>query len=124
MLKSDPEPDAGPPSDPVDWPALLNSIEGDEGFARELVNAYIGTGNQELAAIAGALHAGNTAKIRESAHTLKGASLNVRASVTTSAAARLEVAADSGEYAQLPALAEQLKTAVEQAIEYLKSKVS
>jgi HPt (histidine-containing phosphotransfer) domain-containing protein len=123
-VNSDPEAGTEPPPDPADWPALLTSIEGDEGFARELVNAYIATGNQELAAIAAALRAGNTAKVRESAHTLKGASLNVRASATISAAARLEVAANSGEHAQLPTLAEQLKTAVEQTMKYLQTKVT
>lgn len=89
-----------------------------------LIDAYIVTGNQELAAIVAALRAGNTAKVREAAHALKGASLNVHASAATSAAARLEVAANSGEPAQLPALAEQLKTAIEQAVKYLKSKVA
>ena len=123
-MKRPPKPGAETPPDPADWPALLTSIEGDEGFARELVNAYVATGNQELAAIAAALRAGNTAKVRESAHALKGASLNVRASATTSAAAQLEVAANSGEHAQLPALAEQLKTAVEQTMKYLQSKVT
>ena len=123
-VESDLGPGAEPPPDPVDWPALLTSIEGDEGFARELVKAYITTGSQELAAIAAALRAGNTEKVRASAHALKGASLNVRAPATTSAAARLEVAAHSGEHAHLPTLAEHLKVAVEQTMKYLQSKVT
>ncbi|HEY6922676.1 MAG TPA: Hpt domain-containing protein [Steroidobacteraceae bacterium] len=123
-MNSELESGAEPPPDPVDWPALLTSIEGDEVFARELVNAYIATGSQELAAIASALRAGNTVKVRESAHALKGASLNVRASATTSAASRLEVAANSGEHAQLPTLAEQLKASVERTMQYLQSKVT
>jgi len=123
-IKNDPKAGTEPTPNPADWPALLTSIEGDEAFARELVNAYIATGNQELAAIAAALRAGNTAKVRESAHALKGASSNMRASATTSAAARLEVAANSGEHARLPILAEELKTAVEQTMKYLQSKVT
>ncbi len=109
---------------PVDWAALLESIDGDEAFARELVNAFIGTGNRELAAIASALGTGNAAAMRESAHTIKGASSNMRASSTTSAAAQLEVAADSGESALIPVLADKLKTEVNRTIEFLQSKVA
>jgi PAS domain S-box-containing protein len=116
--------DPGKLNCPVDWAALLESIDRDESFARELVEAFIGTGDRELAAIAAALGAGNVAAIRESAHTLKGASANLRASAVTSAAAQLEVAAGSGETAQLPVLAQMLITEVKRATEFLQSKVA
>jgi PAS domain S-box-containing protein len=119
-----PEPESGQVHFPVDWAALLESIDGDEGFARELVDAFIGTGDRELAVIAEALGTGNASAMRESAHTLKGASSNLRASAATSAAAQLEVAAGSGESDKIPALAEQLKTHVKRTIEYLQSKVA
>ena len=75
---------------PVDWDALLESIDGDNGFARELADAFVGTGDRELAAIAAALGTGDAASLRESAHTLKGTSANLRASAAASAAAQLE----------------------------------
>jgi two-component system, sensor histidine kinase and response regulator len=109
--------------DPVEWGALLQSIDGDEGFARDLVDAYILTGDRELAAIVLALHTGDAVSLRESAHTLKGASANLRASAATSAAALLESAAGLGESAQIPALAENLTTEVRRTIEYLRSAV-
>ena len=93
-------------------------------FARELADAYIGTGDRELAAIAAALGTGDAAAMRESAHTLKGASANLRAPAATSAAAQLEAAAGSGESAQIAALAEKLKSEIERTIEYLQSKVA
>jgi HPt (histidine-containing phosphotransfer) domain-containing protein len=62
--------------------------------------------------------------MRESAHTLKGASSNMRASATTSAAAQLELAAGSGESTLIPVLAEKLKTEVKRTIEFLQSKVA
>jgi len=77
---------------PVDWEALLDSIDGDRAFARDLADAFIGTGDRELAAIAAALSTGNAAALRESAHALKGASANLRASAAASAAAQLETA--------------------------------
>jgi len=108
---------------PVDWAALLESLDGDKEFARELVEAFIGTGDRELATIAAALFAGDAAKMRASAHTLKGASANLRATAATSAAAQLEVAAGAGS-AQISALAGNLKSEIERTIEYLQSKVA
>ena len=92
--------------------------------ARELAEAYIGTGDRELAAIAAALYKGDDASMRESAHTLKGASANLRASAAISAASQLEAAAGSGESTQIAALAGKLKSEIERTIEYLQSKVA
>jgi CheY-like chemotaxis protein/HPt (histidine-containing phosphotransfer) domain-containing protein len=111
------------PRAPVDWEALLESIDGDEGFVRDLLVAFVATGDQELAAIATALGAGDVAAMREAAHTLKSASANLRAAAASSAAEQLESAAHSGDRARIPVLAQQLTREVRGAIEYLKSKV-
>jgi hypothetical protein len=34
---------------PVDWPALLASIEGDDAFVRDLIEAFIETGDRAVA---------------------------------------------------------------------------
>jgi HPt (histidine-containing phosphotransfer) domain-containing protein len=110
---------------PVDWAALLESLDGDEGFARELVEVFIGTGDRELAAIAAALCTGDEATMRNSAHTLKGASANLRAIAASTAAQELEeAAAGAGESTQIPALAGKLKSEIERTIVYLQSKVA
>jgi two-component system sensor histidine kinase/response regulator len=109
---------------PLDWAALLESLDGDEGFARELVEAFVGTGGRELAAIAAALCNGDDATMRESAHTLKGASANLRASAAIAAAGQLELAAGTGDSTQISALADKLRSEIERAIEYLQSKVA
>jgi PAS domain S-box-containing protein len=108
---------------PVDWDALLESIDGDTGFARELLGAFVGTADRELAAIAAAVGTGDAATVREAAHTLKGTSANLRASAAAAAAARLEIAARTGQSLELSDLAGQLTTEVRGAIVYLKSKV-
>jgi len=108
---------------PVDWEALLESIDGDQEFARDLADAFIGTVDRELAAIAAALGAGDEAALRESAHALKGASANLRAAAATSAAAQLESAVRLGQNAQIPALAEKLAAEVTRMTVYLRSKV-
>jgi CheY-like chemotaxis protein len=108
---------------PVDWQALLASIEGDEAFVRDLIDAFITTADRELAAIAMALRTGDADSLRESAHTLKGASANMRASAVTAAATELWSAAGSGASAQIPSLANKLATEIGRAMEYLRSMV-
>ncbi len=108
---------------PVDWHALLASVDGDEAFVRDLVDAFITTADRTLAAISAALHTGDTDSLRKSAHTLRGASANMCASEVTAAAAEIESAADSGARAQLPTLVDKLVAEVERTMEYLRSTV-
>jgi signal transduction histidine kinase/CheY-like chemotaxis protein len=115
---------AAPPPLPVDWEALLESIDGDEEFAGELTNAFIATGDRELSAIALAIDLGNAAALRESAHSLKGASANLRASIAAAAAARLESAAALGASAQFPDLADTLAQEVRRAAAYLRTRAA
>ena len=107
---------------PVDWEALLESIDGDEGFARDLADAFIATGDRELEAITVALGAGDAAALRISAHTLKGASANLRASALASAAALLESAVGHGDSSRLAALAENVTLEVFRTTAYLRSR--
>jgi two-component system sensor histidine kinase/response regulator len=123
VVDSASQPAAMQPYHPVDWEALLESLDGDQEFARDLADAFIGTGDRELASIAAALGTGDAAALRESAHALKGASANLRGSAASSAAAQLESAAGLGKSAQIPELAEKLTTEVRRMTAYLRSKV-
>ncbi|MGC1521362.1 MAG: response regulator [Steroidobacteraceae bacterium] len=109
------------PYRPVDWEALLNSIDGDQGFARDLADAFIGTVDREVAAIISAIGTGDAAALRISAHTLKGASANLRAPAAAAAAAQLESATGAGMSAEVAALADNLITEVRRTIAYLRS---
>ncbi len=111
------------PHDPVDWDALLESIDGDERFARDLADAFVATGTRELAVISAALGTGDAAALRSSAHTIKGASANLRAPAVVAAAAQLESAAGRCENTQTAALAEKLAVEVTKMTAYLQSKV-
>ncbi len=108
---------------PVDWEALLQSIDGDENFARELVGAIVGTGSRELAVIAAALAAGDVATLRKSAHILNGASANLHARAASRAAVQLEEAASGADDVRIGALADNLTVEVTRMIEFLQSKV-
>jgi CheY-like chemotaxis protein len=113
---------ARPP--PLDWEALLDSLDGDAAFARDLADAFIDTATRELALIAAALGSGDAAALRHSAHALKGASANLRAPAAAAAAAQLEAAAGSGQSANLAALAATLGAEVTRMSAYLRSRVS
>jgi histidine phosphotransfer protein HptB len=110
--------------DPIDWNALLESVDRDEVFALDLANTFIANSDHELAAITRARDTGDWAALRDFAHVLKGAAANLYASKVTVAAAQLEAAASAGEYADISALADELTVEVKRAIAYWKSKVA
>ncbi len=116
--------DAPQAAAPVDWNAFLKSMDGDETLARELVDLFIESGDETLAAILNALGSNDYARVGEQAHSLKGASANLRATATAQAAARLEAAARSGDVPQIDTLATALKTEVARTIDYLRTKVT
>jgi two-component system sensor histidine kinase/response regulator len=113
---------------PVDWEAFFASIDGDKTFASELVESFVGTSDKALTAIAAALSAGDHSMLRKAAHSIKGASANLRAAAATAAAAELEEAlekaADLGKASEIPTLADRLTTEVRRTIKYLRTKVA
>jgi len=121
---ADVAPDAVPAAAPVDWSAFIKSMDGDETLARELVDLFIESGDETLAAILNALGANDYAAVSEQAHSLKGASANLRATATAQAAARLEAAARAGDAPQIDTAATALKTEVSRTIDYLRTKVA
>jgi CheY-like chemotaxis protein/HPt (histidine-containing phosphotransfer) domain-containing protein len=110
--------------EPVDWPGLLELLEGDESLARELAEVYIGSGNSLLADVAEAVDCGDCATVGSRAHALKGASANIKASRVADAAARLEAAARAGKADRLEALAAELTRDLGAAVDYLRSKAA
>jgi HPt (histidine-containing phosphotransfer) domain-containing protein len=109
---------------PVDWKEFMRSMDGDELLAKELVDLFIESGDESLAAILSALGMRDYAAVSEQAHSLKGASANLRATATALAAAKLEAAARSGDAPQIDTLATALKSEVTRTIEYLRTKVA
>jgi CheY-like chemotaxis protein len=108
---------------PVDWNALLESVGGDEDFARELAVAFIDAGDRHLATIALALGAQDGTALRLAAHSIKGSSSAIGATATTQAATQVEQAVSGGAVREHVALVETLQEEVGQAIAYLRSKV-
>ena len=87
----------GPP--PVDLAELHELTDGDADFQRELIDVFIASGDSTLAALRDALGAGDLAAVRRHAHSLKGASANLRARALAARALAVEDAATAGDLA-------------------------
>jgi CheY-like chemotaxis protein len=106
---------------PVDWQQLLAAFDGDEAFAREVVALFITSGSSSLEEIGRALAGGDLQRLGAKAHEIKGATANVLAVAASSAAARLETAAKSGDLGEVPRLESELRQEMTRAIEYLRT---
>jgi len=110
----------GPSAHPVDWMRFMQVADGDEALAQELVELFIESGDQALAEIRDALHRGDLPAVGRAAHYLKGASANIHAQATSTAAAQLESAAVAGAADEVARLEGELRVAADLAIEYLR----
>jgi two-component system, sensor histidine kinase and response regulator len=122
MINASSLPDTRPA--PVDWPALLKSTEGDLSMARELIELFIASGDETLAAINQALSRADFETVSAQAHSLKGASASLRAKATSSAAARLEAAARNADAQKVTTLAAEVQQEVSRTISFLRTKVA
>jgi len=78
----------------------LNAIcEGDDVFARELAESFLGSAPRCLAGIQEALHAGDPRRLAAEAHGLKGISRTIGAEDLAAACERLELTARQGDLA-------------------------
>jgi HPt (histidine-containing phosphotransfer) domain-containing protein len=76
--------------------ALLDSLDGDVDFLRELVDAYLESTPGLFAAMRHAAEAGDAAALQRAAHTLKSGSANVGALALAAQCKQLEDMGRSG----------------------------
>ena len=75
---------------PIDRPALLDRLGGDEGLLTEVSRVFLEDCPERLAAIRSAIEARDANRVRTSAHALKGAAANLSARGLFEAASTLE----------------------------------
>jgi two-component system, sensor histidine kinase and response regulator len=109
---------------PVDWLALLNSVDGDEKFAQELGMLFVENGRQSMEGIASAMELRDYARLGEHAHGIKGAGASLQASAASAAAGRLEDAARQLHISQIPRLEAELRAEMDRALNYLNARVA
>ena len=100
----------------------LRDIMG-EGFAA-LVESYQQDTDSKLADMRAALVAGETARLRQLAHSLKGSSGNLGALQVAKACMALEQAAESKELAASEAVLQQVASAAQRALEVLREQAA
>jgi two-component system sensor histidine kinase/response regulator len=107
---------------PVDWHRLLQASDGDESFAKELIDLFVEGAPQAVSMLIAALQANDFAALADKAHEIKGSSASLQAVAASLAAARLEAAARAGDVDQVPELANDLVSEINRAVEYLHSR--
>jgi two-component system sensor histidine kinase/response regulator len=93
----------------IDLAALGEVTDGDAEFERELMTVFIASGDTALAALVEALGSADLAAVRRHAHTLKGASANLRARPLAARAQALEAAASAGDLGRCRATFDELE---------------
>jgi HPt (histidine-containing phosphotransfer) domain-containing protein len=92
----DPDPGQPPVLDEAVLAELSASVQGDQAFVVELINAYLADGPAQVDAIEAAVAAGDAAALVRPAHTLKSSSATVGAPRLAAASRELEMAGRSG----------------------------
>jgi two-component system sensor histidine kinase/response regulator len=115
---------AGADPMPVDWPALLNSVDGDEKFAQELGILFVENTRHAMEGITSAIQLQDYARLGEHAHGIKGAGASLQASAASAAAGRLEDAAKQLHISQIPRLEAELRAEMARTSNYLHARVA
>ncbi len=92
----------------------------DLDFERELIATFIQSGDVTLQRILEALDGDDLDSVKRAAHSLKGASANLRAGDLTAAARELELQASYDDRAACRSAAERLAVEYRRAAEYLR----
>jgi HPt (histidine-containing phosphotransfer) domain-containing protein len=76
---------------------LLESVDGDEEVAQEVITIYLNSAPFMLRAISGALDQNDAAAVADAAHSLKGALIMLRAHPAAAVAKEIEMASRRGD---------------------------
>jgi CheY-like chemotaxis protein/HPt (histidine-containing phosphotransfer) domain-containing protein len=117
-----PEP-VGDANAPVDLTRLRALLGEDDAFVRELCETYIGTTDESLRVLKGALESEDRAALAASAHKLKGGSQSICAEQVARFAFALECAAPTLPVPELHTLLDDLNAAIANCAEYLRSQM-
>jgi signal transduction histidine kinase/DNA-binding response OmpR family regulator/HPt (histidine-containing phosphotransfer) domain-containing protein len=85
-----------PAGAPMEFEKALQEFDGDRPFLTELLDEFLGNVHRQLGVIHQALDAGDAEKVRREAHSIKGASGNLRAMELAQIARALENVGESG----------------------------
>jgi CheY-like chemotaxis protein len=110
--------------EPIDWAALLVSIDGEIDTAREFAILFADMSRSTLQTLMSALDRGDVGAVARSAHELKGACANLKAQFAANAAEQVELAANNTHGGDLRTCAGDLTRELQTAIQFLAAKVA
>jgi HPt (histidine-containing phosphotransfer) domain-containing protein len=110
--------------EPIDWAALLVSIDGDIVAVREFATLFADLGSHTLPLLMNAIDSGDFTNVAHRAHEIKGACANLKANAAAKFAERLEGAVAAGHPTEIKDLANDLAREVHTAIDFLATKVA
>ncbi len=96
----------------VDWPAALETVQGDRALLRTVIDAVLGECPAVLGELEQAVGARDAAVVCRAAHRLKGALRTFEAARATDLATRIEEAGRDGNFDGAPGLVANLKSEV------------
>jgi CheY-like chemotaxis protein len=111
-----------PYDEPVNWEQFLNATGNDLQFADELAQLFITTAQGTMDGIENALCDHDFATVAAKAHELKGASANLQASATMTAASLLEAAARNADVTNVGPLVAALREEIQRAIQFIRTR--
>ena len=111
LLPAAPAEDMPPQSsvEVLDWDTLVQALMGDEGFALELVAGFLDDFHRQVSILKDAVASGNADQVRSVAHTMKGATSNIRALALSKTASDIEAAGRDRELADVDSLIRDLE---------------
>lgn len=109
---------------PVDWHRLIESLDGDHGLARELVDLFISSGDLTVESLLSPLDDENCSTRAAKAHALKGASANLRADALAAALRDLEKAVAERDGDRYRGAAEAVQHEYRRARQYLREQIA
>jgi len=110
--------------EPIDWAALLVSIDGDIDAVREFAGVFADLGTDALPLLMEAIDCGDFKNVARRAHEIKGACANLKATAAAKCAERLEGAAANSQSLEIKSLGDDLAREIRTAIEFLAVKVA
>jgi signal transduction histidine kinase/DNA-binding response OmpR family regulator len=111
-------------TDPIDWLALMGSLDDDLDTVRELSLLFADSGHEALQELTSALERGAIDVVANKAHEIKGACANLKAAAAVKAAQQLELAIENNDEQNLQMLAGELERELQDAINFLATKVA
>ena len=104
-----------------DREGLIERLGGDTELVDEIVQIFLESANDMMTTVESAVADGEAHRVERSAHSLKGALLNISADPVAERAQRLEQAGRSGELELCSQLLDELKQEYDLLLQFLRS---